>query len=185
MSVGACRNGDPMDEGIVPQPLDLAIAGVRFGHRLGAQLDQDLAGLGLTWAQLRVLLALAQDGGLVHAGGIGRRMDISRQAAHRLLQRLDGRGFLAWRDDGWIRSARLTHEGYRALNDALASIDRRSGRSLGWTRTNGAPWPGSCVTPGWSCTARPNRPRRPGGWSSAAAAGRNRVASSRANPSTR
>ena len=120
-----------MDEGIVPQPLDLAIAGVRFGHRLGAQLDQDLAGLGLTWAQLRVLLALAEDGGLVHAGGIGRRMDISRQAAHRLLQRLDGRGFLAWRDDGWIRSARLTHEGYRALNDALASIDRTLGAFLG------------------------------------------------------
>ena len=119
-----------MDDGIVPQPLDLAIAGVRFGHRLSAQLDQDLAGLGLTWAQLRVLLALADDGGLMHAGGIGRRMDVSRQAAHKLLGRLGDRGFLAWHDDDWIRSARLTPAGRRAMNDALDAIDRTLGAFL-------------------------------------------------------
>ena len=116
-----------MEDRIVPQPLDLAIASVRFGHRLSAQLDQDLAGLGLTWAQMRALIALADAGGLIHAGGIGRRLDVSRQAAHRLMQRLDEPGFLTWRDDGWIRSARLTPEGHRALNDALDAIERTLG----------------------------------------------------------
>ena len=109
---------------VVPAPLDLAIAGVRLGHRLGAQLDQDLGGLGLTWAQLRALLALADAGGPLHAGALGRRMDISRQAAHRLLQRLGERGFLTWHEDRWVRSARLTTGGYGALDEAMAAIDR-------------------------------------------------------------
>ena len=120
-----------MDAGIVPRPLDLAIASARFGHRLVAQLDADLAGLGLTWAQLRALMALADAGGLVHAGAIGRRLDVSRQAAHRLLARLDEHGFLTWQDDGWIRSARLTPMGNRALDDALTAIDRTLSAFLG------------------------------------------------------
>ncbi len=111
-----------MDDVIVPPPLELAIASVRWSHQLVTQLDRDLRGQGLSVAKLRALLALREQRGLLHAGGLARKLDVSRQAAHTVLHRLEERGFITWRDDGWIKSARLTRDGEDALTHALGSI---------------------------------------------------------------
>ena len=85
----------------------------------GGYEDRELAGQGLTWGRLHVLLTLERDDGWMRAASLARRVGISRQAAHQLLSRLDERGFLRWQDDGHIRSARLTQDGKDSA--ALAS----------------------------------------------------------------
>ena len=111
-----------MEEGIPPPTLDVADSVVWAGRELVKRVDRDLAGQGLGWGQLRALLALEDQRGWIHAGAVGRRIGVSRQAAHVLLRRLDDRGFLRWMDEGWIRSARLTPEGERAVRTALKTV---------------------------------------------------------------
>ena len=106
---------------IAPPPIEIATALAGCSHELVSRLDRDLGGLGLTWAQLRALLALRDQRGLLHAGGLGRRLGVSRQAAHALLLRLDAHGFVTWKDDDWIKSARLTSSGELAAREAIGA----------------------------------------------------------------
>jgi DNA-binding MarR family transcriptional regulator len=99
----------------VPPPQLAVVDAVSITARaLWRRLDREVGAAGLTWAQGRVVLELSRDDGWLHAGGIARDLGLTRQAVHQSLRRLDQGGSLRWRDDGWIKSVRLTTKG-RAL----------------------------------------------------------------------
>jgi len=110
-------------EGIPPPPWKVVEAAVRCGRELVTRVDRDLADLGLSWGQFQALAVVVEQRGWIHAGAVGRRMGVSRQSAHALLRRLDARGFLTWKDEGWIRSARPTAEGEEALREAYGRLE--------------------------------------------------------------
>jgi DNA-binding MarR family transcriptional regulator len=113
---------EPFD-GVPPPPLTVIDGVAVTARRLTTRLDRELGVLGLTWAQGRVLLELADAGGMLHAGELGRRLGVTRQAAHRSMASLDRAGHLTWRDDGWVKGARLTDAG----RTAAAHVDARAG----------------------------------------------------------
>ncbi len=105
---------DPFD--FAPPTFTVIVAAVRCGRRLVRQFDAELSGQGLTFGQFHALLEIQRAEGWIHPGAIGRRMGISRQAAHSLVRQIDRHGILRWRDDGWIKSVQLLPEG----DDVLA-----------------------------------------------------------------
>jgi DNA-binding MarR family transcriptional regulator len=119
-------------EEIPPPPLEVLSAAIRCGRRLVTQIDRDLAVRGLTWSQYQALAVFDRHNGWIHAGAVGRRMGVSRQAAHTLLHRLGGRGFLEWDErQAWVRCARITLDGREALaagrealTDVFAAMER-------------------------------------------------------------
>jgi DNA-binding MarR family transcriptional regulator len=127
-------------ETIPPPQLEIVDACTITGRHLTTRLDRELAFVDLTWAQARVLLELAAHRGLLHGGEVARRVGVTRQAAHRSLAALDRAGYLTWRDDGWIKSARLTPTGKTAVDairsrigdtyDALWRVDRHDLHAL-------------------------------------------------------
>jgi DNA-binding MarR family transcriptional regulator len=108
---------------IAPSPLEVIVAAVWCGRRLVARIDRDLEVHGLTWGQFHALVVFERQNGWMHAGALGRRLGVSRQAAHALVHRLVDRGFLRWDERaGWVRSARLTPTGHEALADAYEAL---------------------------------------------------------------
>jgi DNA-binding MarR family transcriptional regulator len=97
--------------GFPPPQLHVIDAVFAAARQLRVSLDREVGALGLSWAQARVLLELAEGNGLIHAGAVGRQLGVSRQAAHQLMAKLDAKGYLEWQDDVWIKSARLTTAG--------------------------------------------------------------------------
>ena len=116
---------------IPPPTTQVLVAAIASGRRLNTRIDRDLGDLGLTWGRFHALVVLDRANGWIHAGAIARKMAITRQSAHELLRHLDDRGFLHWRIEPWVRSARLSRDGaltlqlaYRALSDTYAAIER-------------------------------------------------------------
>lgn len=122
------------DEYDIPPPtFEVVIAAVLCGRRLARQFNRDLGGQGLTLGQFHAMSVLQRTDGWIHAAAVGRRMGVSRQAAHALVQQIDERGLLSWMDDGWIKSVQLRREGdtvladaRRALEDTMEAVERLS-----------------------------------------------------------
>ena len=112
---------DPFD--FAPPTFRVIVAAVRCGRRLVHQFDAELSGRGLTFGQFHALSEIQRAEGWTHAGEIGRRMGVSRQAAHSLVKQIDRQGILAWRDDGWIKCVRLLPEGREALDGARRRLE--------------------------------------------------------------
>jgi DNA-binding MarR family transcriptional regulator len=89
---------------------ELIVALRHLHHVLLARLDGAVEGQGMSYAQYEVLLLLEEEPKL-HAGEIGRRLGVTRQAAHGLLRQLE-RGAL------------------RDLRDGLEACRRRLGPRL-------------------------------------------------------
>jgi DNA-binding MarR family transcriptional regulator len=70
------------------------------------------------------LVVLEREGGWLRPASLAHRIGVTRQAAHTLMARLDDRGFLRWKVDGRIRSARLTDDGIAALASAREAVER-------------------------------------------------------------
>jgi len=125
----------------MPTPaFELVTALRRFHRLLQARLDGALNGLGLSYAQYEVLRLLREEPNL-HAGAIGRRLGITRQAAHSLLRQLQQADLVELLPrDGGIRGAYLTGRSDRRIRrcvDAvahatapLADLDRGTAQSL-------------------------------------------------------
>ena len=116
---------------IPPPTTQVLVAAIASGRRLNTRIDRDLGDLGLTWGRFHALVVLDRANGWIHAGAIARKMAITRQSAHELLRHLDDRGFLHWRIEPWVRSARLSRDGaltlqlaYETLSDTYAAIER-------------------------------------------------------------
>lgn len=121
-------------------PSELVSALRGFHHLLQARLDAALGGLGVSYAQYEVLRLLRDEPNL-HAGAIGRRLGITRQAAHSLLRQLQRADLveLLPRDCG-MRGARLTNHSAQRLRRCvetvthatapLAGLDGDAARSL-------------------------------------------------------
>jgi len=108
---------------IPPPTFEVVIAAVLCGRRLTRQFARDLGGQGLTLGQFHALSVIQRRDAWIHAAAIGRRMGVSRQAAHSLVRQIDERGLLTWMDDGWIKSVRLRREGDTVLADAREALE--------------------------------------------------------------
>ncbi|MPY94352.1 MAG: MarR family transcriptional regulator [Acidimicrobiia bacterium] len=90
--------------------------------RRGAQ--QELAPLGLTWGQLRLLRTLATAGGPLRMGDLARRLGVVARSATSVVDALEAGGFLARQGDPEDRRATrvvLTDAGA----DVLGAVRRR------------------------------------------------------------
>ncbi len=74
-------------------PWELVGAIMRINHILESRLDRALNGCGLSFAQYEVFEILIEEPNL-HAGELGRRLDITRQSAHGLLHQLARAGLV-------------------------------------------------------------------------------------------
>ena len=102
---------------------ELIAATMRFQHLVQARLDRALSGLGLSFAQYEVLEILAAEPKL-HAGEVGRRFRITRQAAHGLLVQLTRADLVdLLPKDGGVRGARLTQTGRRRLATCRRALE--------------------------------------------------------------
>lgn len=104
-----------VDDDLDATPLDLVTAIRRTNHRVTARLDNDLIEMGVSFAQLDVMLRLEAQPNL-HAGELGRDLAITRQGVHRLLAQLDRAGLIRLLPtDHGVRAAHLTEDGRRRL----------------------------------------------------------------------
>jgi len=109
-----------------PTGRDLITAVRRSARRLQTQLDEAVEGLGLSYAQYEVMEHLAVRPNL-HAGELARRLRITRQTAHGLVQQLARADLVdVLPPDFGARPMRLTSLGRRRLHHcrhAIASIE--------------------------------------------------------------
>ncbi len=95
--------------------LDVITAVRRVNKRLRACFDRDLEELGLSYAQVEVLILLRYDGNL-HAAALARELRISRQAAQRLVENLMAGGLVRRLPrDGGVIGLQITDLGRRRL----------------------------------------------------------------------
>jgi DNA-binding MarR family transcriptional regulator len=110
-------------------PFEFAIALERARHRIVVLLDGAVWHLGATFAGTRALRVIAEAyGGWTHAGEIGRRMGITRQAAATLVKRHEAAGHVEVVDEGWAKSVRITPAGRVHLQECIRGMDRALGR---------------------------------------------------------
>ncbi len=109
---------EEVDDGsslIQPSGWELAVAIERLRQRITRNVAEDLSTYSASFAQMRAVMVLHFSSGLIHAGELGRKMQISRQAAHTLLKRLTRLGLIEFVDEGWAKSATLTPNGQRCV----------------------------------------------------------------------
>ena len=133
----------------VMSPFEFAIAVERARHRIVVLLDGAVWHLGTTFAGTRALRVIAEAyGGWTHAGEIGRRMGITRQAAATLVKRHEAAGHVEVVDEGWAKSVRITPAGRVHLQECIRGMDRASGGSGTSPRSIRSRWATSST--GWT-----------------------------------
>jgi DNA-binding MarR family transcriptional regulator len=108
-------------------PFLFAVQVERARHELVTSLDAALWHLDASFASTRALALIADRGGPIHAGEVGRSMGVSRQAAAALLKRHENAGRVRIVDEGWARTVRITAEGHEHLAACVQAIDSALG----------------------------------------------------------
>ena len=107
-------------------PSELVAAERRLHRVLRNRLNAAVEGLGLSYAQVEVMLLLDERPNM-HASLIARELDATRQGIHRLVRQLELGGLVdVLPPDVGAKPITLTRRGRRRLANALDAIDARA-----------------------------------------------------------
>jgi DNA-binding MarR family transcriptional regulator len=94
---------------------DLMVALRRTQHRIEVAIDHALSGHGMTFAQYRALTVLASARFAIDISELGRRLRVTRQAAHNAVERLRLQDLVEIDHDGYRANIYVTERGYARL----------------------------------------------------------------------